>query len=144
MKTTSMKLRLMIAGLAAAAAVASSAGSAEASWSRRSYHQGDDCGPSYSYSYSRHGHGHHRGRSSGISIRYVYAPYRVHEVRAVSAPYVTTASVPAAIVVNVPNRNGSYTRVTLQRTSNGMYIGPNGELYPNEPTPGQLQALYGQ
>ena len=47
-------------------------------------------------------------------------------------------------VVNVPNTNGSYTPVTLQLASSGMYIGPQGEIYPNLPTVTQLQTMYGK
>ena len=49
-----------------------------------------------------------------------------------------------ALVINVPNRNGSYTPVTLHPSGNGMYIGPQGEVYPNAPTAQQLQGLYGK
>ena len=47
------------------------------------------------------------------------------------------------MVINVPNSNGSYTPVTLTRTTNG-YIGPQGEYYPAAPTMDQLRALYGR
>ncbi len=49
-----------------------------------------------------------------------------------------------AVVINVPNKNGSYTPVTLQLTGNGMYIGPQGEVYPTLPNMAQLQAMYGK
>ena len=45
------------------------------------------------------------------------------------------------IVINVPNANGSYTAVTLVRSSNG-YIGPQGEFYPGHPSVEQLRVLY--
>ena len=48
------------------------------------------------------------------------------------------------VVINVSNKNGSYTPVTLQLASNGMYIGPQGEVYPNRPDAAQLQAMYGK
>ena len=60
---------------------------------------------------------------------------------------VASASAPAPMsstTVNVPNKNGSYTPVTLQPSSSGMYIGPQGELYPNLPTVQQLQNMYGK
>ena len=52
------------------------------------------------------------------------------------------ASTAAPFIVNVPNKNGSYTPVTLQPAGNGMYVGPQGEVYPNAPTAEQLRALY--
>ena len=54
------------------------------------------------------------------------------------------ATAPSTTVMNVPNKNGSYTPVTLQLASSGMYIGPQGEIYPNLPTVVQLQAMYGK
>ena len=47
-----------------------------------------------------------------------------------------------SIVINVPNRSGSYTPVTLIKYNNG-YIGPQGEYYEN-PTVDQLKVLYGK
>jgi hypothetical protein len=49
-----------------------------------------------------------------------------------------------SIIVNVPNKNGSYMPVTLQRASNGTYIGPQGEVYPTLPDTRQLQSMYGK
>jgi len=48
------------------------------------------------------------------------------------------------LVVNVPNRNGSYTPVELEPAVHGMYIGPQGEVYPNKPDVAQLQDMYGK
>lgn len=45
------------------------------------------------------------------------------------------------IVVNVPNPNGSYIPITLQKYSDG-YQGPKGEYYPDYPTLEQLKAMY--
>ncbi len=56
----------------------------------------------------------------------------------------SVVSAPQSIVVNVPNRNGSYTQVTLQVANNGTYVGPQGEVYPTQPTMEQLQTMYGQ
>ncbi len=50
----------------------------------------------------------------------------------------------STIVVNIPNKNGSYTPVTLQLAANGMYIGPQGEVYPTKPEMKQLQEMYGK
>ena len=51
---------------------------------------------------------------------------------------------PQSIVINVPNKNGSFTPVTLQIAHNGTYIGPEGEVYPTRPTMEQLQQMYGK
>jgi hypothetical protein len=62
-------------------------------------------------------------------------------------PSVVTSNAPAveapekSIVVTVPNPNGSYIPVTLQKYSDG-YVGPNGEFYPDYPTIDQLKAMY--
>lgn len=48
-----------------------------------------------------------------------------------------------AVVINIPNSNGSYTAVTLIRRGDG-YVGPQGEYYPNNPTVEQLRAMYGK
>ena len=47
------------------------------------------------------------------------------------------------VVVNVPNRNGTYAPVTLHK-QNGGYIGPQGEYYDGNPSVEQLRALYGK
>ncbi len=54
------------------------------------------------------------------------------------------SAAPQTFVVNVPNKNGSYTPVTLQAASDGTYIGPQGEVYPTKPTEEQLKELYGK
>ena len=62
-------------------------------------------------------------------------------------PSVITSNAPAVeapektVVVTVPNPNGSYMSVTLQKYSDG-YVGPNGEFYPDYPTIDQLKAMY--
>ncbi|HNX68633.1 MAG TPA: hypothetical protein PLL75_05860 [Candidatus Omnitrophota bacterium] len=62
-------------------------------------------------------------------------------------PQVVTSNPPAieapekTIVVTVPNPNGSYIPVTLEKYSDG-YKGPNGEFYPDYPTIDQLKAMY--
>lgn len=53
------------------------------------------------------------------------------------------ASKSGAVVINVPNSNGSFTSITLVRWDNG-YVGPQGEYYPGNPTVEQLRALYGR
>lgn len=62
-------------------------------------------------------------------------------------PQVVTSNPPAVeapektVMVTVPNPNGSYMPVTLEKYSNG-YKGPNGEFYPDYPTIDQLKAMY--
>ena len=62
-------------------------------------------------------------------------------------PSVVASNAPAVeapektVVVTVPNPNGSYIPVTLQKYSDG-YVGPNGEFYPDYPTIDQLKAMY--
>ncbi len=46
-------------------------------------------------------------------------------------------------VVNVQNRNGSYTSVLLRREGT-VWVGPNGERYTNFPSQEALQAMYGR
>jgi len=46
-----------------------------------------------------------------------------------------------AYIVHVPNVNGSYTPVVIEKVGNG-YIGPQGEFYPKNPTIDQLKVLY--
>ncbi|MFA5160294.1 MAG: DUF6515 family protein [Candidatus Omnitrophota bacterium] len=62
-------------------------------------------------------------------------------------PSVVSSNAPAVeapektVVVTVPNPNGSYIPVTLQKYTDG-YVGPNGEFYPDYPTIDQLKAMY--
>ncbi len=83
----------------------------------------------------------------------VYKVYDGAYYQSVPGGYAVVPAAPAAaaptvalqtIVVNVPNKNGSYTPVKLQPASNGTYIGPQGEVYPNQPTMEQLKQMYGQ
>jgi len=46
-----------------------------------------------------------------------------------------------AVVINVPNSDGTSTPVKLVKEKNG-YRGPQGELYEGNPTVEQLRALY--
>ena len=43
--------------------------------------------------------------------------------------------------INIPNGDGSYTSVTLQKTEKG-YLGPQGEFYTDHPTEDQLKVRY--
>ena len=47
------------------------------------------------------------------------------------------------IEVNVPNSDGTFTKITLFKHGNG-YKGPQGEFYQGNPTVDQLRALYGR
>jgi len=67
-----------------------------------------------------------------------------------TAPATMVVVTPAVIevkaeetVIHIPNSNGSYTAVTLQKSGDG-YIGPQGEYYPEHPTVAQLKVLYGK
>jgi hypothetical protein len=42
---------------------------------------------------------------------------------------------------DVPNANGSFTKVTLLKSKDG-YVGPEGEFYPKKPTMEQLKVMY--
>jgi len=48
-----------------------------------------------------------------------------------------------SFVINIPNRDGSYTTVTLIR-SGGGFTGPQGEYYHEFPQVDQLKAMYGK
>lgn len=82
---------------------------------------------------------------------YYNSAYYIKEPRGYTVvtppPSVVTSNAPAVeapektVVVTVPNPNGSYMPVTLQKYSDG-YVGPNGEFYPDYPTIDQLKAMY--
>lgn len=64
----------------------------------------------------------------------------------------TTVVVPAStvstqgvttIIINVPNKDGTFTPVTLIKHKDG-YLGPQGEYYQDHPTVEQLKVLYGK
>ncbi len=62
-----------------------------------------------------------------------------------SAPANGSANVVAlsdSFAVNVPNRYGGYTSITLKKSNQG-YIGPQGEFYTEFPSVQQLQVMYG-
>ena len=82
---------------------------------------------------------------------YYNSAYYVKELQGYTVvtppPSVVSSNAPAVeapektVVVTVPNPNGSYIPVTLQKYSDG-YVGPNGEFYPDYPTIDQLKAMY--
>ena len=47
----------------------------------------------------------------------------------------------SAVETYIPNGNGSFTVVTLQKTDKG-FLGPQGEFYADHPTEDQLKARY--
>ena len=51
---------------------------------------------------------------------------------------------PQSLVINVPNKNGSFTPVALRANSDGTYVGPRGEVYTSKPTVDQLREMYGK
>ena len=78
---------------------------------------------------------------------YTVVPLSIARAIPVKALPVQEAAQTAAettTIVNIPNKNGSYTPVTLQLAANGMYIGPQGEVYPTKPDDAQLQEMYGK
>ena len=81
-----------------------------------------------------------RARRDFRSRRYVFVPA---PVVCVPERIIVGPTYKEVFVVHIPNSNGSYTSVTLQKSGNG-YIGPQGEYYPNNPTVEQLRALYGK
>ncbi len=89
---------------------------------------------------------YYKGGPAGYTVVPVYqsAPGATAPVVAPSSPAVPAATGQNTLVVNVPNKNGSYTPVTLQLASGGLYIGPQSEVYPNRPDMAQLQAMYGK
>lgn len=72
---------------------------------------------------------------------YIVVPsLKVNAYYAVKQPDVVSSE---AVVINIPNSNGSYTAINLVKQQDG-YIGPQGEYYPEHPTVEQLIALYGK
>ena len=54
-----------------------------------------------------------------------------------------TPQAPDTVVINVPNKDGTTTPITLKRSANG-WVGPNGEIYSNLPTSEELRPTYGK
>lgn len=48
------------------------------------------------------------------------------------------------ITVNVPNKKGGYTAVTLKKTDSEGFIGPQGEFYHEFPSISELKTIYAQ
>ncbi len=78
------------------------------------------------------------------------AAQTVQAPAAVPAPAVSAATAPVAapessdvdsFEIHLPNGDGSFTLVTLKKTSTG-FLGPQGEFYPDHPTVDQLKDRY--
>ena len=67
------------------------------------------------------------------------APYATPSAASSQPPAVT--SVNASFDIHIPNGNGSFTLVTLQKTEKG-FLGPQGEFYADHPTEDQLRERY--
>jgi len=100
--------------------------------------------------YYHYGNVYYRECPGGYTV--VDEPVVVTAPVVVVPPVVVKApqSVPATVVsgsaqtitVNIPNRSGSFTPVTLVRQGEG-YVGPQGEYNAGNPTVEQLKVLYG-
>jgi hypothetical protein len=60
---------------------------------------------------------------------------------AVPSQQPVAASVNDSFDIHIPNGNGSFTLVTLQKTEKG-FLGPQGEFYADHPTEDQLKSRY--
>ncbi len=49
---------------------------------------------------------------------------------------------PEVVTINIPNRLGKYTPVTLKKSGQG-FVGPQGEFYAKFPTVEELKVVYG-
>ena len=67
------------------------------------------------------------------------APYATPAAASSQPP--AAASVSDSFDIHIPNGNGSFTLVTLQKTEKG-FLGPQGEFYADHPTEDQLKARY--
>jgi len=78
-----------------------------------------------------------------------YQPYYPSGYVVVAPVAVPPSAIPApaqsadTVTINVPNRDGTYTPITLVRRGDG-YVGPQGEYYSGHPTVEQLRVLYGR
>ena len=88
--------------------------------------------------YYRHGNVYYQPCPSGYIV--TSRPVIYSNVITPPLPQVKSGE---AIIINVPNANGSYTPVQLIKIDKG-YLGPQGEYYPDHPTVEQLIALYGK
>lgn len=77
------------------------------------------------------------------TIPVVAQPAAPVQVQAAAVNETASSGNEDAVVINVPNSNGSYTPVRLIKRYKG-YEGPQGEFYPEHPTVEQLKVLYGK
>lgn len=75
---------------------------------------------------------HYRGQPSVEQLKAMYAVKSVATEEPEGVEDLT---------FDIPNANGSTTRVTLIKSRDG-YVGPEGEFYPTKPTPEQLEQMY--
>lgn len=73
------------------------------------------------------------------SVAYVPASAQAAPAAVSSQP--VAASENQSFDIHIPNGNGSFTLVTLQKTEKG-FMGPQGEFYADHPTEDQLRARY--
>lgn len=76
-----------------------------------------------------------KGAAIGAAVGVIGGAARRSGERAAAKEQATTR------VINVPNKNGSFTPVTLHLGPNG-WQGPKGEVYPSLPTADQLREAY--
>ncbi len=131
-------------------------------------HSGDHHRDSDRHHDNDHGHGGswHRDRAYvGINFytwpdTYYYAPpyYAPMDQTMIAPPvyepvaapadidnsgYIGAQDIPDSITVNIPDKTGGYTAVTLKRSGTG-FIGPQGEFYPVFPKVSELEIIYGK
>ena len=87
---------------------------------------------------------YYKGGPAGYTVVPLTPASAASSVAVASSAQPAPGTVQRETVINVQNKNGSYTPVTLQLANSGMYIGPQGEIYPNLPTMQQLQSMYGK
>ena len=87
---------------------------------------------------------YYRGGPAGYTVVPIAKTAQESAGTSALAGQIAPATAQGTTVINVLNKNSSYTPVTLQLASGGMYIGPQGEIYPNLPTAQQLQTMYGK
>ena len=94
--------------------------------------------------YHEYGGVYYRGGPAGYTVVPIAQTPQDPGATEAMAGHIAPTPAQHTTVINVLNKNGSYTPVTLQLASSGMYIGPQGEVYPNLPAAQQLQAMYGK
>ncbi|MFC1666547.1 DUF6515 family protein [Candidatus Omnitrophota bacterium] len=79
--------------------------------------------------------------------RYIVIPDPVYEIvelpKEVKVIESNSKDSEDSYTVNIPNANGSYTAVTLNKLGDG-FVGPQGEFYYEFPSVEQLKVMYGK